>query len=149
MCGNGVLDALKCRLQRSVQDRIFFRLDCHDLDFVRIPAGNRRDALAIIGDSGRDPGHMRTMLKNRIGRCCRRIGIIVIHGRIPAVNIINIAIAIIINVIARNFPGICPYIRLQIFMVQFDRIIHDRDHHISLVGISVVNTPGLRCIDLG
>ena len=67
MCGNGVLDALKCRLQRSVQDRIFFRLDCHDLDFVRIPAGNRRDATGCDLRPGANAGLLVHELTDAVG----------------------------------------------------------------------------------
>ncbi len=109
--------------------------DRHDLDAMPNP----RYAEGVICRSTDNTGEVGTMRKSAIGGADRRIGVVVIVGYVPTVDIIYIAIAVIVNPIIGDFSGVDPNIGQYIFMGNSYSIIHDGHHR----GAPCMKVPGL------
>ncbi len=72
-------------------------------------------------------------------------GIIIIIDKIPAVYIIDITVAVVIDIVAGNFSGIGPDIVNKVFMIIIDTCI-DYSHQYVGAGFSI---PCFGCVNVG
>ena len=66
-------------------------------------------------------------------------------GEVPATDIIDVAVAIIVNAIICDFTRVDPDVALEVWMVEVNTGVDNRD---AVVWITRVNVPGFRCIDV-
>src|SRR5690554_8021788 len=76
------------------------------------------------------------------------VSVVVIY--MPTMYIIDIAVAVIINSIVRNFTIIHPEISFQIGMIGIETVINDGHHDFISIGIPATggNVPGFVCINV-
>jgi len=73
------------------------------------------------------------------------IGVAVIVGEIPAVDVIPEAVAVVVDAVARNFAWIAPHVGREILVA----IINARiDHRYDDIGVTLAQLPCLWCIDV-
>ena len=66
-------------------------------------------------------------------------------GKVPATDIIDVAVAIIVNAIICDFTRVDPDVALEVWMVKVNTGVDNRD---AVVWITRENVPGFRCIDV-
>ena len=103
-------------------------------------AGNA-DAVVLRGGNG--AGHVRAVVSDVVrdvvlGRRQRKDAV---AGEIPADRVIDVAIAVIVDVVAGNFAGIPPKVVHEIRMIQIDAGVH---HGHDYGGGAAGDVPGLR-----
>ena len=69
------------------------------------------------------------------------LGIVVVVGKVPAVNVINVAVSIIVNPVARDLAWVCPHLGCQVWVLEINAPIQDGDDD---GGSTRAKIPGLR-----
>ncbi len=74
------------------------------------------------------------------------VGIIVIVHEVPAVDVVDVPVVVIIDSIIGDFVGIVPNVRREIFVFVFDARVDDSHDNVAATRVDI---PGLRRIDIG
>ncbi|GCA95279.1 hypothetical protein MAE30S32_39310 [Microcystis aeruginosa 11-30S32] len=96
---------------------IIQKLQRHDFG---IP-GHPRHAYPIISFASNSSSNMGSVTINITW-------VIVVIGKVPTANVVNVAIAIVVNAVVGNLPWVCPDITGQIGMVVVNPRINNPNH---------------------
>ena len=76
----------------------------------------------------------------------RVVDVSVVVAEVPAVEIVDVTVTVVIDAVAVDFSRIAPQNRVEVRMIHIDAGIVDRDHH---PGAPFVDVPRLGCVDVG
>ena len=130
---SGIFDRAD-RIERASRTAVAEELQCHQLGVPVDP----HHPLAVVARRSDRAGDVGS-----VGVNVHRIAIVI--GEVIAVDIVDVAVAVVIDVVAGDFARVGPDVGDQIGVRVVDAGIDNADHDAT----TSLNIPGLDCIDVG